>query len=63
MFENESSYEMTLIDVHSGECFYCKRGFSSRCEESLLFGCPKLDGAQAEYVRSSNSISYSTHLC
>ena len=24
---------------------------SSRCTECLLFGCPKLDGAQAEYVR------------
>ena len=34
-----------------GECFYCKHGFSSRCEKSLLFGCPKLDGGQAEYVR------------
>ncbi|KAL2223118.1 putative alcohol dehydrogenase [Thermoascus aurantiacus ATCC 26904] len=34
-----------------GECFYCKRGFSSRCEKCLLFGCPLLDGGQAEYVR------------
>lgn len=34
-----------------GSCFYCIRGFSSRCEKSLLFGCPLLDGAQAEYVR------------
>ncbi|KAH8144964.1 uncharacterized protein LAJ45_10984 [Morchella importuna] len=33
------------------ECFYCKQGQTSRCEKSLLFGCPKLDGAQAEYVR------------
>ncbi|KAK3944597.1 chaperonin 10-like protein [Diplogelasinospora grovesii] len=33
------------------ECFYCKNGFSSRCEHSLLFGCGKLDGGQAEYVR------------
>jgi threonine dehydrogenase-like Zn-dependent dehydrogenase len=37
--------------VTCGECFYCKNGFSSRCEKSLLFGCPLLDGAQAEYVR------------
>lgn len=35
---------------HSGECFYCKQGFSSRCEKSVLFGCDHLDGAQAEYV-------------
>ncbi|MCJ1315630.1 hypothetical protein MMC15_000950 [Xylographa vitiligo] len=33
------------------ECFYCKNGFSSRCEKSLLFGTNALDGAQAEYVR------------
>ena len=32
-------------------CFYCKNGESSRCEKVLLFGCPLLDGAQAEYVR------------
>ncbi|KAK5240152.1 hypothetical protein LTS06_012550, partial [Exophiala xenobiotica] len=34
-----------------GECFYCKGGFSSRCEKSKLFGCPALDGGQAEYCR------------
>lgn len=34
-----------------GVCFYCKQGFSSRCTGSQLFGCPKLDGGQAEYVR------------
>lgn len=34
-----------------GECFYCKRGYSSRCEKGLLFGCPLLDGGQAEYMR------------
>ncbi|KAL1857686.1 hypothetical protein Daus18300_010206 [Diaporthe australafricana] len=34
-----------------GKCFYCQSGYSSRCVDSLLFGCPKLDGAQAEYVR------------
>jgi threonine dehydrogenase-like Zn-dependent dehydrogenase len=33
------------------ECFYCKNGYTSRCEESLLLGCGKLDGAQAEYIR------------
>ncbi|KAI0964943.1 GroES-like protein [Xylaria arbuscula] len=37
--------------VSCGECFYCKRGFSSRCKKSVLFGCPLLDGGQAEYVR------------
>lgn len=33
------------------DCFYCRNGFSSRCVNSLLFGCEKLDGGQAEYVR------------
>ncbi|KAG6042018.1 hypothetical protein E4U41_007114 [Claviceps citrina] len=37
--------------VSCGECFYCKKGFTARCEKSLLFGCPALDGGQAEYVR------------
>jgi threonine dehydrogenase-like Zn-dependent dehydrogenase len=37
--------------VSCGECFYCVRGFSSRCEKCLLFGCPLLDGGQAEYMR------------
>ncbi|CAK7245672.1 MAG: hypothetical protein STHCBS139747_007257 [Sporothrix thermara] len=37
--------------VSCNECFYCTNGMSSRCTECLLFGCPKLDGAQAEYVR------------
>ncbi|KAI1171704.1 GroES-like protein [Nemania sp. FL0916] len=34
-----------------GTCFYCVRGFSSRCEKCLLFGSPVLDGGQAEFVR------------
>ncbi|ESZ92530.1 alcohol dehydrogenase [Sclerotinia borealis F-4128] len=37
--------------VSCGKCFYCTRGYSSRCEECLLFGCPLLDGGQAEYMR------------
>lgn len=37
--------------VSCGQCFFCTRGFSSRCDKSLLFGCALLDGAQAEYVR------------
>jgi threonine dehydrogenase-like Zn-dependent dehydrogenase len=37
--------------VSCGECFYCQRGYSSRCEKCLLFGCPLLDGGQAEYMR------------
>lgn len=37
--------------ISCGECFYCIRGCSSRCDKCLLLGCPLLDGAQAEYVR------------
>ncbi|KAH8880748.1 dehydrogenase-like protein [Thozetella sp. PMI_491] len=37
--------------VSCQECFYCRNGFSARCENCLLFGCGKLDGGQAEYVR------------
>ncbi|KAK3987948.1 putative S-glutathione dehydrogenase [Cladorrhinum sp. PSN332] len=33
------------------ECFYCTHNHSSRCAHSLLFGCERLDGGQAEYVR------------
>lgn len=34
-----------------GTCFYCTAGHSSMCEETITFGCPRLDGGQAEYVR------------
>ncbi|CCG83213.1 Putative uncharacterized protein [Taphrina deformans PYCC 5710] len=34
-----------------GTCWFCERGYSARCEESLLFGSPALNGGQAEYVR------------
>ncbi|PLB43429.1 putative zinc-containing alcohol dehydrogenase [Aspergillus steynii IBT 23096] len=37
--------------VSCGECFYCKRGFSSRCAKCKLFGSAVLDGAQADFVR------------
>ncbi|PWY66723.1 zinc-containing alcohol dehydrogenase [Aspergillus heteromorphus CBS 117.55] len=34
-----------------GDCFYCRRGHTSRCTKCLLYGSAVLDGAQAEYVR------------
>lgn len=40
-----------MLSYGSSECFYCKNGYSSRCEKGLLFGSAALDGAQAEYVR------------
>lgn len=42
---------VTPFTVNCGECFYCKRGFSSRCAKSQLFGTVILDGGQAEYAR------------
>jgi len=42
---------VTPFTVNCGDCFYCQKGYSSRCTKSLLFGCPLLDGGQAEYVR------------
>lgn len=42
---------VTPFTTSCGECFYCEGGFSSRCEKGLLFGCPLLDGGQAEYAR------------
>ncbi|KAF8518071.1 chaperonin 10-like protein [Gautieria morchelliformis] len=33
------------------ECHFCRMGFTSRCESSLLFGSQLLPGAQAQYVR------------
>lgn len=37
--------------VSCGKCFYCSRGFSSRCASCKLYGSAVLDGGQAEYVR------------
>ncbi|RDW76944.1 hypothetical protein BP6252_04997 [Coleophoma cylindrospora] len=47
----KGDYIVSPFTVSCGRCFYCKSGYSSRCEKSLLFGCPSLDGGQAEYVR------------
>jgi len=37
--------------VSCGECFYCKRGWTSRCDQSKLFGSPILEGGQAEWCK------------
>ncbi|OJD40645.1 alcohol dehydrogenase [Diplodia corticola] len=34
-----------------GQCFYCKADLSSRCTSCMVFGTPKLGGAQSQYVR------------
>lgn len=40
---------ITPFTISCGKCFYCKQGYSSRCEKNLLFGSPRLDGGQAQY--------------
>lgn len=47
----EGDLVVSPFTVSCGACYYCKEGFSSRCEKSLLFGSAGLDGGQAEYVR------------
>jgi threonine dehydrogenase-like Zn-dependent dehydrogenase len=42
---------ITPFTISCGKCFYCKQGYSSRCEENLLFGSALLDGGQAQYCR------------
>ena len=34
-----------------GECWFCTRNMTGRCTKGSLIGCPKLEGAQAGYVR------------
>lgn len=49
--KNSRTASYVFFSFFSGECFYCKEGFTARCEKCLLFGSPGLDGGQAEYVR------------
>ncbi|PLN76367.1 GroES-like protein [Aspergillus taichungensis] len=42
---------VSAFTTSCGTCFYCKQGFSSRCEKNTLFGCDHLNGCQAQYVR------------
>ncbi|KAL4980344.1 chaperonin 10-like protein [Aspergillus desertorum] len=42
---------VSAFTTSCGTCFYCTKGFSSRCDKNTLLGCNDLDGAQAEYVR------------
>jgi threonine dehydrogenase-like Zn-dependent dehydrogenase len=34
-----------------GDCFYCHRGYFSRCVQAQCIGGPGIEGAQAEYLR------------
>ncbi|KAL4429340.1 hypothetical protein ABPG77_005114 [Micractinium sp. CCAP 211/92] len=46
---------MSPFTVNCGQCWFCQRGLTARCERSQLFGWVEggcgLHGAQAEYVR------------
>ena len=46
---------MSPFTTNCGECFYCRRGLTSRCVKSQLYGWVEkskgLQGGQAEYVR------------
>ncbi|KAJ5933422.1 hypothetical protein N7454_005751 [Penicillium verhagenii] len=46
---------VSAFTTSCGHCYYCKQGFSSRCEKSKLFGCETLNGGQAEYIRVPNA--------
>jgi threonine dehydrogenase-like Zn-dependent dehydrogenase len=35
----------------TGDCFYCHRGYFSRCVQAQCIGGPGIEGAQAEYLR------------
>jgi len=47
----KGDYVVSPFTISCGDCFYCNRGRTSRCEKSKLFGSAVLDGAQAQYVR------------
>ncbi|CAO1636211.1 unnamed protein product [Parajaminaea phylloscopi] len=47
----KGDFVVSPFTVSCGECYYCKRDRTSRCEGSKLLGCQILDGAQAEYIR------------
>jgi hypothetical protein len=44
-------FDLLTLTYGIGHCSACRIGFTSRCEHSLLFGSPRLPGAQAEYIR------------
>jgi len=41
---------LTPFTISCGQCEACHAGHSARCTHSRLFGCPALEGCQAEYV-------------
>ncbi|KAL2832250.1 chaperonin 10-like protein [Aspergillus pseudoustus] len=51
----QGDHVVSPFTAQCGECFYCRRKQTSRCDKSLLFGNRShgigIDGGQAEYVR------------
>jgi threonine dehydrogenase-like Zn-dependent dehydrogenase len=35
----------------TGECFYCEKGYTARCQSARAYGTPAFEGAQAEYFK------------
>ena len=42
---------VSAFTSNCGECRLCKQGITCRCPSGLLFGSPRLEGGQAQYVR------------
>ena len=47
----EPSGKETQRSLTPGACYYCDKGYTSRCTSQILFGTPATPGAQAEYLR------------
>lgn len=45
-----------------GSCYFCKLGYTSRCEQAQCIGGPGINGAQAEYLRVPLGDSTLLHL-
>ncbi|KAI7844588.1 hypothetical protein COHA_001828 [Chlorella ohadii] len=52
---NPGDRVMSPFTANCGDCFYCRRGLTARCERSQLFGWVEggkgLHGAQAQFIR------------
>ncbi len=48
--------------ISCGDCFYCRRGWSTQCPEMMRFGTETLPGGQAEYVRIPMTDANAFHL-
>ncbi|GMM34742.1 hypothetical protein DASC09_020670 [Saccharomycopsis crataegensis] len=42
---------ISCFTTQCGKCWYCVRGYSSKCYNTAVFGTTALDGGQAQYLR------------